>query len=65
MIFKSERFLILFVSIIIANLAKSEPIDPCSSNPCQNSGTCKTIASGYNCTCTTDFYGDNCQIRKP
>ncbi|XP_022080540.1 uncharacterized protein LOC110973761 [Acanthaster planci] len=38
--------------------------DPCWMNPCQNGGTCTTLAmgQGYSCACLQDFSGDDCQI---
>ncbi|PNF23973.1 hypothetical protein B7P43_G09286 [Cryptotermes secundus] len=38
------------------------PVDPCSSQPCQNSGTCVQIGvTGYRCVCTEGFRGSNCE----
>ncbi|XP_070536661.1 cubilin-like [Ptychodera flava] len=36
-------------------------IDECSSNPCQNGGTCVDGVNGYSCTCATGYTGDNCE----
>ena len=37
--------------------------DPCSSNPCQNSGVCQITESfTYSCTCAAGFSGPNCNI---
>ncbi|XP_072048166.1 uncharacterized protein [Amphiura filiformis] len=34
----------------------------CTSNPCNNGGTCVTSgSSAYTCQCTTDFMGTNCE----
>ena len=48
-------------------------MDPCSSNPCQNSGECTSsfvdgsVAGNrtaedvtFSCSCTADFTGDQC-----
>ncbi|UJR38361.1 hypothetical protein I4U23_031031 [Adineta vaga] len=37
--------------------------DACNSgNPCQNGGSCRTLASGrHYCTCTEQYYGRNCE----
>ncbi|XP_035673688.1 neurogenic locus Notch protein-like isoform X2 [Branchiostoma floridae] len=32
----------------------------CLSNPCMNGGTCQNQGDGYNCSCVTGFYGNNC-----
>ena len=37
-------------------------VDPCSSAPCRNGGTCAVIGGGQVlCLCPTGFTGDNCQ----
>ena len=36
-------------------------IDDCSTNPCQNGGTCADGVNEYTCTCVTGYNGDNCQ----
>ena len=36
-------------------------ISRCISMPCLNEGTCMELEDGYNCTCTDDFEGDNCE----
>ncbi|CAG5127770.1 unnamed protein product, partial [Candidula unifasciata] len=41
------------------------PRDPCTPNPCENSGRC-TVSSGvkgYECKCQGPFTGDNCEIK--
>ena len=38
--------------------------DPCSSNPCQNSGTCISYGTGYICLCGQGYSGINCQNSK-
>ena len=39
-------------------------IDECSSNPCQNSGTCVDGIARYSCSCANGYTGNNCQISK-
>lgn len=34
--------------------------DNCSSNPCQNAGTCMNTFNGYVCKCTDAWTGNNC-----
>ena len=48
--------------VIIADLG-SVPVekDPCGSNPCGNSGKCKSDPPGYICTCMKGWAGINCQ----
>ncbi|KAM6900418.1 cubilin [Xenentodon cancila] len=36
-------------------------IDECSSNPCQNGGTCVDSINGFTCTCTSQWTGPICQ----
>uniref|UniRef100_A0AAX7VLU9 Cubilin n=1 Tax=Astatotilapia calliptera TaxID=8154 RepID=A0AAX7VLU9_ASTCA len=36
-------------------------INECSSNPCQNGGTCTDGINGFTCTCTTQWTGEFCQ----
>ena len=38
-------------------------IDPCDSQPCQNSGTCSKVDGSldYNCECTELFEGKQCE----
>ena len=33
----------------------------CSSNPCQNGGTCMDAVNAYSCRCRNGFSGVNCQ----
>ena len=34
---------------------------PCTSNPCQNNGSCEVRSNGFVCNCTgTGFQGDTC-----
>ncbi|XP_064622638.1 fibropellin-1-like [Lineus longissimus] len=36
-------------------------INECSSNPCQHGGLCKDGVNGFQCTCTSGYFGDNCE----
>ena len=40
----------------------SSEINPCSSNPCENGGTCvNTVDGNYACFCTSLWSGNNCE----
>ncbi|XP_019627706.1 PREDICTED: uncharacterized protein LOC109472382 isoform X30 [Branchiostoma belcheri] len=39
-------------------------INECESNPCQNGGTCTDMVNGYDCRCTQEYGGPNCDIEK-
>lgn len=36
-------------------------VDECSSNPCQNGGTCEDGINQYSCVCAAGYQGVNCQ----
>ena len=38
-------------------------INYCLSQPCENNGICANVATGFICTCLTDFTGLTCSIR--
>ncbi|CAH2293998.1 sushi, von Willebrand factor type A, EGF and pentraxin domain-containing 1 [Pelobates cultripes] len=40
----------------------SQIFNECFLNPCQNSGTCKQVGSGYICTCLKGYTGAKCEI---
>ena len=35
-------------------------MNECSSNPCQNSGTCNDGVNGYTCDCIPGYIGNEC-----
>ncbi len=35
--------------------------DPCTSNPCQNSGQCYNYQTRYTCYCVNGYTGTNCE----
>ena len=37
-------------------------IDECSSNPCQNGGSCTDQVDGFICTCAAGYTGNACEI---
>ncbi|MGH0159306.1 UNVERIFIED_CONTAM: hypothetical protein FKN15_040677, partial [Acipenser sinensis] len=39
----------------------NQNINECTSNPCQNGGTCTDGINGYTCTCTQSWTGPQCQ----
>ncbi|KAM4808468.1 sushi, von Willebrand factor type A, EGF and pentraxin domain-containing protein 1 [Rhinophrynus dorsalis] len=40
----------------------SQVFNECFLNPCQNSGTCKQVGSGYICSCLKGYTGAKCEI---
>lgn len=34
----------------------------CSSNPCQNGGTCEDKVNKYSCNCPLPYIGVNCEV---
>ena len=49
---------VLSISEVIISLDRDE----CSSNPCQNLGTCVDKIADYQCTCLNGYTGKNCEI---
>lgn len=42
-----------------------QPASPCTPNPCQNDGICRTTDAGtVTCECTSNFSGPRCQIQR-
>jgi hypothetical protein len=41
-----------------------EDINECSSNPCQNGGTCSNTPGSYTCNCAAGYTGDNCETMR-
>ena len=37
-------------------------IDECTSNPCQNGGTCADDTGGYTCRCDVGTSGTHCEL---
>lgn len=40
-------------------------LDDCSSNPCLNGGSCIDRINAYNCTCSENYIGKNCERYMP
>ena len=57
----TQCFLVLMASLCYHPDAVTMAPDPCTMAPCQNDGTCATLAAGaYNCSCVEGWTGDNC-----
>lgn len=39
-------------------------INECESNPCLNNGTCQNMLGRFECLCTSEFEGPQCQFLK-
>ena len=39
-------------------------INYCGSNPCNNGGSCKNNADGYQCLCPIGYTGANCEVEE-
>ena len=39
-------------------------VDRCVSYPCHNNGTCTSSKDGYECKCSPEFHGVNCEMSK-
>ena len=42
----------------------SPDINECSSNPCQNGGTCTDGFNSFSCACVAGYAGNNCETSK-
>ena len=52
----------IFMMIYLCRLSSCEvDVDECESNPCQNNATCDNLIGRYECNCTEDFVGVDCQ----
>lgn len=60
--FKSNCEWKIFVTILF--ICFLSEIDQCNPNPCKNGGTCKNQGSTYQCECTGEFQGKDCEIRE-
>ncbi|KAL9954030.1 hypothetical protein ACROYT_G041518 [Oculina patagonica] len=48
--------------VVINGVLEYGTATPCTSNPCENGGTCTVKGEdSYVCECTERFYGDNCK----
>ena len=48
-----------FISVVFAGTHCEDYLE-CSSNPCQNFGTCLQATSGYVCQCESAYTGVHC-----
>lgn len=39
----------------------NEEINECASSPCRNGGSCEDLVNRFECHCTAEYEGDNCQ----
>ncbi|XP_034025114.1 cubilin [Thalassophryne amazonica] len=46
----------------VAALESAVHVVSCSSNPCQNGGTCLNLLNSYHCLCPTNWAGPNCAV---
>ncbi|XP_048587885.1 fibropellin-1-like [Nematostella vectensis] len=47
---------------IISTFSFLSVVDKCATNPCKNSGTCTSVYSDFNCTCSSGFQGKDCSL---
>ena len=61
-LFFVQDFLFVLLFYVLQHLILIfSDIDECSSNPCQNLGTCNGGVNMYTCTCAAGYTGDNCE----
>ena len=53
--------LVIEYSFILKLHADETTIDKCASNPCLNGATCNSFPDHYECTCTDQWSGVNCE----
>ena len=58
-----ETVLIQSICIHVPFFSQVIDIDECSSNPCENGGTCIDGDNLYMCDCPTGFNGGNCESK--
>ena len=51
------------VSYVYFDYILLEDGDECSSNPCQNGGTCVDVIASYSCNCLLQYTGSHCEQR--
>jgi len=50
-----------YVALVINVCPIVTDIDECSSDPCENGGTCHDGVNSYSCSCAPGFIGRNCE----
>ena len=58
-----ETVLIKSICTHVTLFSQLIDIDECSSNPCENGGTCIDGDNWYMCDCPTGFNGGNCESK--
>ena len=49
---------------LVSKLVVHSSINDCSSDSCQNGGTCTDMVDGFSCTCVSGYTGTICQTGK-
>ena len=49
------------ISLILCICFKNSTDDICTSNPCENSGTCELRDGYYKCRCPPTYTGERCE----
>ena len=55
-----RQFLALLTFLAFGNTSFSG-IDHCFDKPCKNNGSCVNSKDGYQCTCSAEFTGADCE----